>query len=395
MCGCDRNDRLIWIVLFIRLSLLFGYAYGFQLIPGGAKTCPTSRLVRFQQTFALRLNVEDTNSFDEAVVYVRGGSGGHGSNAAKFGKARQHMAPYGGSGGNGGSVYLVADSSLNTLRGFSKFRSFRAENGLNGDKEYKNGVFGKDTEVQVPMGAIVYDNSTNAKLAEITADSPRALIAKGGRGGKGNAAINKKGEKPGCTPPEPGEKKWLRLELKLLADIGLIGFPNAGKSTLLKAMTNANPKIADYAFTTLVPNLGVCEIDEDPSKTLVVADIPGLIEGAHMGIGLGKEFLKHIEKCKILIHVINGCSENPVEDYLTVNKELIFASSLLAKKPQIVVLNKIDLVEVQEKEQQLSESLQKVLPHQRFLVISAKERRRIDDLKVKTWNFYQKVLADL
>jgi GTP-binding protein len=339
--------------------------------------------------------------FDEAVIYVKGGSGGHGSNTFKYGKGRQHVKPFGGSGGNGGSVWFKIDPNLNTLRKFRKNRSFHGENGLPGDKEYVSGLKGNDIEVTIPSGTIIYDNATSAKIVELSDASAvsQFKIASGGLGGKGNAAFKDKSGKTGCIPPEGGQKRWLKLELKLLADIGLIGVPNAGKSTLLKALTNADPKIADYAFTTLTPNLGICYIDEEDKdirefteKSMIIADIPGLIEGASQGIGLGKDFLKHIEKCKILIHVINGASlQDPVKEYLTINQELINYSELLAKKPQIVVLNKIDDLNVANKKEQLVEELKKVMSHTRFLVISAAAGIGIETLKLRTWNFFNKV----
>lgn len=384
-----RNGNFLISLVFILVS--------FNLVIAWLISLPSSSLLGRRVTCWKANAAKDfIKSFDEAVIYVRGGSGGPGSSAVKFAKARQHAAPYGGSGGNGGSVYLKIDFSLNTLRKFQKQKSFHAENGSPGDKEYRNGQYGKDLYIPIPVGTTVYDNTTQEKLAELTLDNPLVLIAKGGQGGYGNASGMKRSDgKPGCIPPESGEKKWLKLELQLLANIGLIGFPNAGKSTLLKALTNANPKIADYAFTTLIPNLGVSFLDEekDPSMSMIIADIPGLIEGAHQGIGLGKDFLKHVEKCEILIHVINGNSSTPIEDYLTVNRELIFYSKILVNKPQIVVVNKIDLPHVKAKQEEILQEFRRILPHSRLLAISAKESLEIVDLKWKTWNFLMKVKA--
>lgn len=383
MCGWKN----VWQTHFYAL---IGILSCFQICCGFS-TFPKIWKLSFTK---LKLNVEDAYCFDEAVIFVRGGSGGPGSSAAKFGKNRQHLAPFGGSGGNGGSVFLQADPSLNTLRSFGKLRSFRAENGHPGDKEYRTGMTGANLDIKVPYNTLVFENSTNALIGELTGSNPRLLVAEGGRGGLGNAALSKNGERMGAAPPQAGEKRFIRLELQLLADVGLIGYPNAGKSTLLKAITNANPKIADYAFTTLVPNLGVLTLDDKYDRTLVVADIPGLIEGAHAGVGLGRDFLKHIEKCKILVHLISGCSQHPEKDYLAINRELVYYSPLLASKPQVVVLNKLDLEEVNNREDELMASLRLVLPHSRLLSISALNGLGISELKSKLWDFYGKILRD-
>ena len=254
--------------------------------------------------------------FDEAFVHVRAGSGGHGSNAKKFGNRRQHIGVTGGSGGEGGSVILTVDSSTNTLLGFRGKTGFRAENGQNGGLEYANGLNGRNFYLAVPKGTMVRDNSTNEIIGELTREGQELVVAKGGIGGRGNAALKTKGEKVFVLHPRGGERKWLKLELKLVADVGLVGVPNAGKSTLLNAVTNARPKIASYPFTTIVPNLGVCRIDGgrmEGGEELVMADIPGLLEGAHAGVGLGRGFLRHIERCKMIIHIVSGSSEDPLE----------------------------------------------------------------------------------
>lgn len=350
-------------------------------------------LARFQSTrnFLFMTGDDSTDCFDEALIYVKGGSGGQGSNAFKFGKGRQHLAPYGGSGGDGSSVYFRLDPNMNTLRRFVKNKSFRAEIGQNGDKEYLNGASAKDLEISLPSGTLVYENETRLLIGEISPKTPKLLVAKGGKGGKGNSANYVKGGKVLCSPPDAGEKKWLKLELKLLADVGLIGKPNAGKSTLLKAITNADPKIADYAFTTLVPNLGVCFFDDDIDKTVVMADIPGLIEGAHLGVGLGKGFLRHVERCQILLHLVSGVSPDPIGDYLAINKELALYSSILATKPQVVLLNKIDIPSVAVKKEEIITKLRMMMPHSRLLVISAKDRIGTHELKQKIWDFLCKI----
>ena len=336
--------------------------------------------------------------FDEAFVHVRAGSGGAGSSAVKFGKARQHVAPSGGSGGNGGSVIFTVDPSFNTLLGFRGRSSFRAENGADGGLEFANGAAGSDTRVTVPKGTLVIDNSTNAVIGELTREGQELLVARGGMGGGGNAALGvNKVKASKCTPAEGGERRWLKLELKLVADVGLVGVPNAGKSTLLDAITNAKPKIAPYPFTTIVPNLGVCEVGgklADGGEALVVADIPGLLEGAHRGVGLGRGFLRHVERCKMIIHIINGDAADPVSDYLAINRELQLFSPTLAAKPQVVVLNKIDLPHVAAKQEELLATLRSNMSHARLLAISAAGHVGTSDLVERTHRFLQKIKAD-
>ena len=278
--------------------------------------------------------------FDEAMVFARAGSGGAGSTAMKFGKARQHMRPTGGSGGDGGSVIFTVDTSTNTLLGFRGRSNYRADNGADGALEYANGLKGADCYVAVPLGTVVTDNSTQQVLGELTEAGQQLIVATGGLGGRGNAALKSKDASgTGASPPQGGEKRWLKLELKLVADVGLIGVPNAGKSTLLGAITSAKPKIASYAFTTIVPNLGVCEVGgrlADGGTALVIADIPGLVEGAHKGVGLGRGFLRHIERCKIILHLVNGDSyPDCLREFAAINEELRLFSPQLASKPQV------------------------------------------------------------
>lgn len=333
--------------------------------------------------------------FDEAVIFVRAGSGGHGSSAVKFGKARQHVAPAGGSGGNGGAVILRADSSMNTLLGFRGSSSFRAENGQDGGIEYANGLAGDDCVVNVPVGTVILNNSTDEVIGDLSFEGQLLTVAAGGIGGKGNAASRTKGEKSVCVPPTGGQRLWIRLELKLVADVGLVGVPNAGKSSLLDAITNARPKIASYPFTTIIPNLGVCSVDafigDGVTDGMVVADIPGLIEGASQGVGLGRRFLRHVERCSIILHIVDGNSVDPIKDFVTINEELLLFSSSLAAKPQIVVLNKIDIPEVNEKLDQILNGLLEVMPHTRLLAVSAAGRLNLKDLVSRTYNFLRKV----
>lgn len=338
--------------------------------------------------------------FDEALVFVRGGSGGAGSNAFKLGKNKQQLAPCGGSGGNGGSVILRVDTSFNTLLRFKGTGSFKASPGEAGDQKFANGMYGNDFVVPVPAGTIAIDNSTGLIIGELKSSGDQLVIARGGLGGQGNAAMKAgRGERSVCMPPQGGERRWVKLQLKLVADVGLVGVPNAGKSTLLDAITNAKPKIAAYPFTTIVPNLGVCEIKAPGSSivtgnTMVFADIPGLIEGAHRGVGLGRGFLRHIERCKIIVHIVNGDSKDPVGDFQAINKELQLFSSLLASKPQVVVLNKIDLPHVAEKQQVLTQQLLQAMTHTRLLTISAAGRLGLSELTEKVWLFLQKLEQD-
>lgn len=332
-----------------------------------------------------------------------------------------YAGPIGGSGGGGGSVILEVNSKLNTLLKFKGIANFRAENGMPGECNFLNGRYGDDCIVSVPPGTIIRDADSLKLIGELKNEKDRLVVAKGGLGGQGNGASKAtRGGKAICTPPTGGERRNLKLELKLVADIGLVGVPNAGKSTLLDAITNARPKIAAYPFTTIVPNLGVCEVDRfhteqriyheatsidegnEPGgltsssggtagQTMVVADIPGLLDGAHLGVGLGRAFLRHIERCKTIIHVIDGDAEDPVRNYLAINNELQLYSPVLANKPQIVVLNKVDLPSVAERLPELTTRLKGVMPHSRLLTISAAGRVGVADLVAKSWQFLQKI----
>ncbi|MCX7671387.1 MAG: GTPase ObgE [Anaerolineae bacterium] len=283
--------------------------------------------------------------FDEAKIYVKAGDGGNGVVAFRREAHVPRGGPSGGNGGKGGDVYLEADPQQNTLIQFSQQVHFRAANGAHGRGKNQTGAQGADLIIRVPIGTVAYDAATGEPLADLVAPGQRALVARGGRGGRGNAAF----KSPTNQAPriaengEPGEERWLRLELKLLADVGIVGVPNAGKSTLLARVSAARPKIADYPFTTLEPNLGVVVVD---NRDFVMADIPGLIEGAHAGAGLGHAFLRHVERTRVLIHLLNGVSPDPIGDYEAINEELRLFDPALAVKPQIVVLNKLDLPEV-------------------------------------------------
>ena len=245
----------------------------------------------------------------------------------------------------------------------------------------------------------MYCNDTGTLIGELTQPRQQLIVAKGGFGGKGNAAPTQRmrGEKAIATPPTGGEKRWLRLELRLVADVGLVGVPNAGKSTFLDAVTNARPKIASYAFTTIVPNLGVCNIaggEAMGGDAMIIADIPGLVEGAHLGVGLGRGFLRHVERCQMIIHIINGDSVDPVADFKAINNELSLFSPLLASKPQVVVLNKIDLDNVKAKSNELLVNLLEAMPHKRLLSMSAAGRIGVDEVIERTYKFLRKIKAD-
>ena len=280
--------------------------------------------------------------FDQARIYVKAGDGGNGAVAFRREKFVPRGGPSGGNGGRGGHVYLVVDPSLNTLYPYQSQVHYRAERGVHGGGADKTGATGQDLLLPVPPGTVVRDAETGALIADLMRPGQRLLVARGGRGGRGNAAF----KSPRTKAPrlaekgEAGQELWLALELKLVADVGIVGVPNAGKSTLLSVVTAAKPKIADYPFTTVAPILGVAEVNH---RQIVLADIPGLLEGAHEGVGLGLDFLRHIERTRVLIHLLNGDSPDPLGDFEAINQELILFNPALADRPQLVVLNKLDL----------------------------------------------------
>jgi GTP-binding protein len=289
---------------------------------------------------------------DEADIRIAAGDGGRGALSFRREKFVPRGGPNGGDGGAGGSVFLVATPHHNTLVNYRFNPEFRAERGAHGEGSNRTGHTGADLELEVPVGTVVYDKApdgTLVALADLSEIGQRVLVAKGGRGGRGNAAFaTSTNRAPRRTEPgEPGEAKELRLKLKLLADVGLVGFPNVGKSTLISRVSAARPKIADYPFTTLTPNLGVVALSGD--RSFVVADVPGLIEGAHAGHGLGQRFLSHLERTKVLVHVIDvssGSGRDPIDDFEVVQRELeLYADAPFAARPRIAAANKIDALD--------------------------------------------------
>jgi GTP-binding protein len=309
---------------------------------------------------------------DRAKIRVKGGGGGNGVTAFRREKFVPRGGPSGGDGGRGGDVWIVADSSLNTLLHLRYNPEHLAPRGRHGEGSNCSGREGEDLTVRVPVGTQIFDSETNELLQDLAADGSRWLAARGGRGGFGNshfATSTNRAPRYHQSGSE-GEERVLQLELKLLADVGLVGFPNAGKSTLISTISAARPKIADYPFTTLEPNLGVVDLGD--YRTFVVADIPGLIEGAHSGAGLGDQFLRHVERTKLLLHLVDVSSlsgRETVSDYLTVNHELRSYNPALAERPQIVVATKIDALEDDERLESLQRQAE--ADGRMFLAISA------------------------
>ncbi len=288
---------------------------------------------------------------DKTKIRIVSGHGGNGMVAWRREKYVDKGGPAGGDGGKGGDVYLIADENMSTLMDFKYKSVFKAENGENGGIKNCHGRWAKDTYIKVPVGTVVIDVKSGNVIADLTEHEQKVLVAQGGRGGRGNArfATAQKRAPQFCEPGEPGIERELILELKLIADVGLLGMPNAGKSTLISRISSAKPKIADYPFTTLIPNLGVVKgLNGDG---FVVADIPGLIEGASEGIGLGHDFLRHVERCRFLVHLVDTTGDKPFENYKIINKELEKHSHRLASLYQIIALNKIDAIDEDKKDE--------------------------------------------
>lgn len=296
--------------------------------------------------------------YDEAKIYVKAGDGGDGAVAFRREKYVPYGGPSGGDGGRGGDVVLVVNPHLNTLFAFSRQQEYIAPDGEDGRNKDQYGAKGAELVIPVPPGTLVWDAETEELLADLKTPGERFVVARGGRGGRGNIHFASPSNKAPriAENGEPGEARWLRLELKLLADVGLVGKPNAGKSTLLAATTAAKPAIADYPFTTLQPNLGVYAFSA--TDTLVIADLPGLIEGASQGKGLGLEFLRHIERTRVLIHLLDGSAPDPVGDFAAINQEMATFGHGLTGKPQLVVINKLDLPEARDRFPALQAQLQ-------------------------------------
>ncbi len=295
---------------------------------------------------------------DRAVIYVKGGNGGRGCISFHREKFRPRGGPDGGDGGRGGNVVLIADEGMHSLLDFQYRRHFRAEDGGHGQGNNRHGKDGEDLVIRVPAGTIVRDQATGVVLADLTVHGQKAVVARGGRGGRGNArfATSTRQAPMFAEPGEKGEERWIELELRLLADVGLIGMPNAGKSTLLSKVSSARPKIADYPFTTIHPNLGV--VTREDGRRLVMADIPGLIEGAHRGAGMGHDFLRHIQRTRILVHILDlSAPRDPLGDFSAINRELELYDPSLTSRPMVVALNKIDLPEARARVEEVASVL--------------------------------------
>ncbi|RRN59858.1 GTPase ObgE [Bacillus subtilis] len=323
---------------------------------------------------------------DQVKVYVKGGDGGNGMVAFRREKYVPKGGPAGGDGGKGGDVVFEVDEGLRTLMDFRYKKHFKAIRGEHGMSKNQHGRNADDMVIKVPPGTVVTDDDTKQVIADLTEHGQRAVIARGGRGGRGNSRF----ATPANPAPqlsengEPGKERYIVLELKVLADVGLVGFPSVGKSTLLSVVSSAKPKIADYHFTTLVPNLGMVETDD--GRSFVMADLPGLIEGAHQGVGLGHQFLRHIERTRVIVHVIDMSGlegRDPYEDYLTINQELSEYNLRLTERPQIIVANKMDMPEAAENLEAFKEKLTDDYP---IFPISAVTREGLRELLFEVAN---------
>ena len=315
---------------------------------------------------------------DQAKIYVQAGAGGSGSSSFRREKYIEFGGPDGGDGGEGGSVIFIATKNLNTLIDFRYKQHFKAERGQDGKGKKKTGKSGKDLILKVPTGTQIFEEDNNTLIEDLSKSDQKIVIANGGKGGLGNvrfkSSVNRAPRKK--TEGNKGESFWVWLQLKVIADIGIIGMPNAGKSSLLSVLTSAKPKIANYPFTTINPNLGVVSYDD---KEITLADIPGLTEGAHEGIGLGDKFLRHIERCKSLLHLIDITEDNLLENYSKIRKELFKYSSKLLKKREIIVFNKIDMIDEKEINKKLSIFKRKI--KKKFVKISALKNKGLNNIK--------------
>ena len=315
---------------------------------------------------------------DQAKIFVKAGDGGSGSASFRREKFVEFGGPDGGDGGNGGSVIFVADKNLNTLIDFRYQQHFKAEKGANGKGRKKTGKSGDDLILKVPVGTQIFEEDNNTLIEDLTKSEQRIVLANGGKYGLGNvrfkSSTNRAPRKK--TKGSEGESFWIWLQLKVIADVGIVGMPNSGKSSLLSKLTAAKPKIANYPFTTINPNLGVTNYD---NKEITLADIPGIIEGAHEGIGLGDKFLRHIERCKSLLHLIDITDENSLENYFKVRIELSRYSKKLVKKNEIIVFNKSDIAEEKEINERVNIFKKKI--NKKIYVISTLKNKGLTNIK--------------
>ncbi len=324
---------------------------------------------------------------DQTKIYIEAGDGGSGSVSFRREKFIEFGGPDGGDGGHGGSILFIADRNLNTLIDFRYKQHFKAEKGQDGKGKKKTGKSGKDLILKVPVGTQIFEEDNNTLIEDLIKSEQKIVAANGGEGGLGNvrfkSSTNRTPRKK--TDGSKGESFWLWLQLKVIADIGIVGMPNSGKSSLLSTLTKAKPKIADYPFTTINPNLGVANYN---NREITLADIPGLIEGAHEGIGLGTKFLRHIERCKSILHLIDITNKNVLESYFKVRKELSKYSSKLIKKREIIVLNKVDMISEKETNKKINtfkNELQK-----KIYTISALKNKGLKTLKKILINYVHK-----
>ncbi len=323
---------------------------------------------------------------DQAKIYIKAGNGGSGSASFRREKFIEYGGPDGGDGGSGGSIIVESDRNLNTLIDFRYAQHFKAQHGKPGSKRNKTGANGKDLILKVPVGTQIFEEDNNTLIYDFTKNKEKYLVASGGKGGLGNvrfkSSTNRAPKKK--TNGKIGEEFWIWLQLKVIADIGIIGKPNAGKSSLLAALTRAKPKIANYPFTTINPNLGVTYYD---GKEVTLADIPGLVEGAHKGIGLGDKFLRHIERCKVLLHLIDISEEDLISVYKNIKFELSTYDKNLIKKKEIIFFNKSDLLDDEEINKKLNEFKKKIKSNYEIIsVFSNKDIQKIKKLLIKNAN---------
>ena len=323
---------------------------------------------------------------DQAKIYIKAGNGGSGSASFRREKFIEFGGPDGGDGGHGGSVIIESDRNLNTLIDFRYAQHFKAQHGKNGSKRNRTGANGENLILKVPVGTQIYEEDNNTLIYDFTKNKERFLVASGGKGGLGNvrfkSSVNRAPKKK--TNGKNGEEFWIWLQLKVIADIGIIGKPNAGKSSLLSALTRAKPKIANYPFTTINPNLGVTYYDK---KEVTLADIPGLVEGAHKGIGLGDKFLRHIERCKVLLHLIDLSENNLEKTYKEITKELSSYDKKLSKKKEIIFFNKSDLFDNDEIKKKLENFKKKInAKYEIISVFSSKDIQKTKKLLIKYAN---------